>query len=399
MAVINCLRVVWLQLITARRAAKALAESAGAVNPLGEDVAKDSSSDSSDSSSDSEQEMGRNEAEPEPTDVELRAFAKRAYMNKVAVEMKFYLDLTKDMQFKVDDSDAALRERLKDNPLVFWKKHRPQGWDPVFKGLLSDNPSDLTITSMLTGKLYSAPGTSADVERVFSVAGDIVTDRRCRLSPDTVSNMVFCAENLSMLSLKHREYVCGKDKTDDVTAADVCSDSDDDTSTLVHVVGNAKTSSSTGDVNKRNINAAGGPGDGVPAAASAKPALSLAKAKPITGKAMPAAGRGRPGIKATLAAFGFQAQERADAKKRKQAEGAGAGDGEGAAADDCIIVSPNKQPRLDVSESVLDMIEKKGRETFACDVGDVLTVEYKPKKPNQADKKFMGEKYKAQVVK
>jgi hypothetical protein len=46
---------------------------------------------------------------------------------------------------------------------------------------------------------FAIPATSAGSERAFSVAGNIVTAKRCRLSTDTVEDLHFLHGNLWVL--------------------------------------------------------------------------------------------------------------------------------------------------------------------------------------------------------
>ncbi|CAF4456427.1 unnamed protein product [Rotaria sp. Silwood2] len=79
-----------------------------------------------------------------------------------------------------DEVDAYINFQLKDdevyeNPLLFWQQH------------------ELTFPylSKLARKLFCIPCTSAAVEREFSAAGQIVTQRRCNLEPTTVNDILF----------------------------------------------------------------------------------------------------------------------------------------------------------------------------------------------------------------
>ena len=51
-------------------------------------------------------------------------------------------------------------------------------------------------------KYLAIPATSASSERAFSVAGNIVTLRRCRLSHDVIEDLHFLHENLWVLKEK-----------------------------------------------------------------------------------------------------------------------------------------------------------------------------------------------------
>ena len=59
--------------------------------------------------------------------------------------------------------------------LTWWKEHAAQ----------------FPYLSQLARRYLAMPATSASVERLFSVAGQIVTAKRARLHPDTVTLLVF----------------------------------------------------------------------------------------------------------------------------------------------------------------------------------------------------------------
>ena len=66
-------------------------------------------------------------------------------------------------------------ESFNSDPLNFWKKNRHA----------------LPILSQLARKLLCIPSTSAASERTFSTAGNIISDKRSRLSSDMVQTLVF----------------------------------------------------------------------------------------------------------------------------------------------------------------------------------------------------------------
>ena len=55
--------------------------------------------------------------------------------------------------------------------------------------------------SKLAQYYLTSPACSVDVERLFSTAGDIITDERNLLNPETAEKLLFCRENL-----KHVNY-------------------------------------------------------------------------------------------------------------------------------------------------------------------------------------------------
>jgi hypothetical protein len=71
------------------------------------------------------------------------------------------------------------------NPLTFWKKKH----------------TSYPILAKVAARVFSVPATSAAVEREFSLADNIVTQKRARLSPDTVNDIVF---NHALTKLKER---------------------------------------------------------------------------------------------------------------------------------------------------------------------------------------------------
>ncbi len=89
---------------------------------------------------------------------------------------------TNRMDSNIDEVDQYIELQVGDNeqytnPLVFWEKQRRQGMFP-----------NLT---RLACRLFSIPCSSAAVERQFSAAGQIVTQRRSNLEPSTVNNILF----------------------------------------------------------------------------------------------------------------------------------------------------------------------------------------------------------------
>lgn len=83
-------------------------------------------------------------------------------------------------QTNKDEVDLYIEFQLKDNetysnPLVFWRQH-----EQAFPHL-----------SKLAKKIFSIPCSSAAVEREFSAAGQIVTQRRSSLEPGTINDIIF----------------------------------------------------------------------------------------------------------------------------------------------------------------------------------------------------------------
>ena len=79
-----------------------------------------------------------------------------------------------------DEVDAYIDLQLKDNeiysnPLIFWQEHQS-----LFPNL-----------SKLARKTFAVPCSSAAVEREFSAAGQVITQRRANLEPTTVNDILF----------------------------------------------------------------------------------------------------------------------------------------------------------------------------------------------------------------
>jgi len=54
----------------------------------------------------------------------------------------------------------------------------------------------LPKTADLAKKLFSIPATSTASERIFSVCGTVITERRCRLSTSSLEKLVFIKYNM-----------------------------------------------------------------------------------------------------------------------------------------------------------------------------------------------------------
>jgi len=56
-----------------------------------------------------------------------------------------------------------------------------------------------SLLSQVAAKYLAIPATSVPCERVFSIAGHIVTEKQACLLPQDVNMLVFLAENLDVL--------------------------------------------------------------------------------------------------------------------------------------------------------------------------------------------------------
>ncbi|CAF2470757.1 unnamed protein product [Rotaria sp. Silwood2] len=101
--------------------------------------------------------------------------------------------------FKPDELDQYLEADLpssivKENPLQFWSGEFATSKFPLLK--------------CLARKLFSIPATSSETERLFSYSGIILNNRRQRLSPDQVDNMLVIRRARKVLTtLKNNDSI------------------------------------------------------------------------------------------------------------------------------------------------------------------------------------------------
>jgi hypothetical protein len=93
------------------------------------------------------------------------------YQLEIDNYLKFAIDKSK--QSDVSANSSAYDQEY--NPLQFWKH----------------NYSSYPRLARIAKRVFAVPATSAAVEREFSLAGNIVTKKRSRLSPGTVNDIIF----------------------------------------------------------------------------------------------------------------------------------------------------------------------------------------------------------------
>lgn len=89
-----------------------------------------------------------------------------------ALEIDLYV---KQPFIKSSEGGGGREEEGEYNPLVFWRKMH----------------SSYPILSKVAARILAVPASSAAVERQFSLTGNIITQKRARLCPDMVNDMVF----------------------------------------------------------------------------------------------------------------------------------------------------------------------------------------------------------------
>ncbi|KAI1706087.1 zinc finger BED domain-containing protein 1-like [Ditylenchus destructor] len=77
--------------------------------------------------------------------------------------------------------------------------------DPFKYWDLLKNSSDIDCSLLLklVNRLHCVPATSAECERLFSIAGKIVTDLRKRLLPENLENLLFLHHNLKNFDFRY----------------------------------------------------------------------------------------------------------------------------------------------------------------------------------------------------
>ena len=100
-------------------------------------------------------------------------------------------DLVSDATSKNDELNRYLQMHIDDmykqsDPLPFWKDHQ----------------SKFPCLSLIARRLFSIPVTSASVERSFSAAGLIITERRSSLDPSTVNDVLLVRSMQNILERK-----------------------------------------------------------------------------------------------------------------------------------------------------------------------------------------------------
>ena len=71
---------------------------------------------------------------------------------------------------------------MSDDPLEFWRNHK-QAFPRLFE---------------IVKQTLFAPGSTAGIERIFSVAGYILSERRTRTSDENFENQLFANVNLDL---------------------------------------------------------------------------------------------------------------------------------------------------------------------------------------------------------
>ena len=76
--------------------------------------------------------------------------------------------------------------------LEFWKEYEEK---TTLKAKLD--------MAKVANRFLTPPPTSTEVERLFSTAGDILSNERNRLLPENIEKILFCRENISIVNFNY----------------------------------------------------------------------------------------------------------------------------------------------------------------------------------------------------
>ena len=105
-------------------------------------------------------------------------------MDEVAQEE---CDSVEDISAIVEAYLNEANEPRKSNPLLYWKKHK----------------DTRPILASLALQYLTCPASTVASERLFSAAGNILTDSRNRLSPDKLDKLLFLHHNLKLVDYSY----------------------------------------------------------------------------------------------------------------------------------------------------------------------------------------------------
>ena len=87
--------------------------------------------------------------------------------------------------------DQYSNSNTEDDVIQFWK-HKSLSLKPINKEM-----------AKLAQFYLTPPPTSVDVERLFSTAGDILTNERSTLNPENAEKILFCRENFKHVNFQY----------------------------------------------------------------------------------------------------------------------------------------------------------------------------------------------------
>jgi hypothetical protein len=113
-------------------------------------------------------------------------------MKKIITQSQTSVSQTPSSKMTKEVLDDFLESPLSSNCLGFWKNYE--------KNTTIEKKQALAT---IAKKFLTPPPTSTDVERLFSTAGDILSNERNRLLPENLEKILFCRENIPIINFKY----------------------------------------------------------------------------------------------------------------------------------------------------------------------------------------------------
>ena len=114
--------------------------------------------------------------------------------------MKQYITMTAPLQ---DKRAHPAPQKIGTETLCFWQKLHPTApcvKDRTASGRFWGKPTvqwpEYFLHGLIAQEALTVMTSSAPTERLFSDAGQVLTEKRSRLEPDLLADLVFCGENL-----------------------------------------------------------------------------------------------------------------------------------------------------------------------------------------------------------
>jgi len=113
-------------------------------------------------------------------------------MKKIIAQSQSALSQTPSLKLAKEILDDFLESPISTNSLAFWKEYEKNSTSEIKLAL-----------ARIAKKFLTPPPTSTEVERLFSTAGDVLSNERNRLLPENLEKMLFCRENLPIINFKY----------------------------------------------------------------------------------------------------------------------------------------------------------------------------------------------------
>ncbi len=107
------------------------------------------------------------------------------------------LSQTPSLKLAKEILDDFLESSFSSNSLAFRKEYEKNSTSEIKLAL-----------ARIAKKFLTPPPTSTEVERLFSNAGDVLSNERNRLLPENLEKMLFCQKNLPIMNFKYEIAEC-----------------------------------------------------------------------------------------------------------------------------------------------------------------------------------------------